>query len=351
MNTWILLNPSLTLSKQRHHSVGLTLRRSEAAGERQTTMKAMFELGVGTSLDFTNLGALKRAALLVDSLLVVPFDPTTYIVFTRKGENADVPAPGEQERRRWERKRSHLEAELEWLTERGFIRTLRMDFGGQGGVSFGERSSAVELRFSGTEMDNVIAACLKTDNSEPSVRTPRVIAAGLRSAGIDAVPLYASSGARPATPVLPGLDSVVRATLKMLPEPEATTPWDVIFEFRDDRKTHELRVRFMRLLRKIAKADVTQREAEEALLESTFEYETHLRSFHLRSSTTGLEALFSIPFEIAEDLVKIKWSSAVRRLFALKHTRGELLQNELNAPGREIAYLLHARRVFRGDPP
>jgi hypothetical protein len=49
--------------------------------------------------------------------------------------------------------------------------------------------------------------------------------------------------------------------------------------------------------------------------------------------------------EALEDLAKIKWGKLTERLFT-RHRKVDMLEAELSAPGREIAYVVKARKSF-----
>lgn len=308
----------------------------------------MFEFGIGPSADFASRGALKRAALLVESLVLWPSDPTKEIII---GVHSDEREPDinrgtnralvESWRRQWD----SLRQDVEWLEDRGFLRgVLVRDENSESRM--GPQRAPLVVR--GSLFREVESRSLLDPGRVP-IRMPRVVASALRSLGKDAVPLYGTANSRAARAFGRGVDTVVSVALKALPVPDALTPWEEIFAFRSDTKTAELRRRFMRWMRKTAAAATSDRQIEEELQDTMSEYERHMRLWRLKSSHTGLESLFVIPVEIAEHLLRLQWSEAVRTMFVIKRRRAELLQAEIENPGREVAYVIKARRAF-GSP-
>ena len=72
----------------------------------------------------------------------------------------------------------------------------------------------------------------------------------------------------------------------------------------------------------------------------------HMRSHELKFKRGVLEIVVTIAAEIAEDLVKIRLGELSRLPFTLSHRKIDLLEAELKARGREIAYVVHARKQF-----
>jgi hypothetical protein len=62
---------------------------------------------------------------------------------------------------------------------------------------------------------------------------------------------------------------------------------------------------------------------------------------------TGIvETFVATTAEIAECLVKFKWSKIAMKLFEVRHEQIDLMKAEMSAPCREIAYIVKARERF-----
>ena len=59
-----------------------------------------------------------------------------------------------------------------------------------------------------------------------------------------------------------------------------------------------------------------------------------------------LELLLTVSAEVIEGLAKFQLSKAVQTLFSLRKTDLTLLEAELKAPGRELAFVVQARETF-----
>ena len=62
--------------------------------------------------------------------------------------------------------------------------------------------------------------------------------------------------------------------------------------------------------------------------------------------TSAVETLVTTTAEVAESLVKFKWSKLAKKLFEVRHKRIDLMKAEMALPGREVAYIVKARESF-----
>ena len=60
-----------------------------------------------------------------------------------------------------------------------------------------------------------------------------------------------------------------------------------------------------------------------------------------------LETVITLAGETVEDLVKFRWGKLAKLPFLVSSRKIELLEAELKAPGREVAYISSARKSFR----
>jgi hypothetical protein len=67
----------------------------------------------------------------------------------------------------------------------------------------------------------------------------------------------------------------------------------------------------------------------------------------MKTNTETLEVIVKAPLEIIEDLVKLKFSKIPEPFFAIKKRQINLMEIELNAPGREISYIIKTQEAFQ----
>ena len=75
-------------------------------------------------------------------------------------------------------------------------------------------------------------------------------------------------------------------------------------------------------------------ELENEFLELMFEYEEFLRMHQLRVTKGAMEVLVTTTAEVAEDLVKMKWSKVAKAPFEWSRNKIALYDAEQDAPGR-----------------
>ncbi len=62
-----------------------------------------------------------------------------------------------------------------------------------------------------------------------------------------------------------------------------------------------------------------------------------------------VETVLKVPFELSENLIKMKFSSAIGSLFSISHKRAQLLVEEEEIDGKEVGSIHHARTNFSPD--
>lgn len=143
-----------------------------------------------------------------------------------------------------------------------------------------------------------------------------------------------------------GVDIVIRIVLSEFPEPDDSTPWETIIDFRQDPDARGKFLRLKRWLTSVASDDRRASEIQDELHEALFEYEEHMKIHNIKARTGVLETVLTTIGDVAEKIIKVAWGDAARALFQVRQHRVALYEAERNAPGRHVAYILGARRRF-----
>jgi hypothetical protein len=164
-------------------------------------------------------------------------------------------------------------------------------------------------------------------------------------AGVDAAPLlYDSTGELHALEFDP--NGAVGVVLRALPMPCESTPWEAIVEFRRDP---EAKAKLLRLRHWINGVQHCQDSAADVVDELEYllqEYEDHMRLHRLKTTRGTFETLITCGLEVFENLLRLRPSQAVKPLFAVRDRRLALWDAERSAPGRDVAYVLDARKAL-----
>lgn len=146
------------------------------------------------------------------------------------------------------------------------------------------------------------------------------------------------------------VSDVANLVLRSLPVPDELTPWEAILDFRRDEET---RMQLSRLgrwsrdaVRRLVKSEVTHEELNDEHRSMIESYTEHMRVHRLKTSSSTMETLITFVAEVAENIVHLKFSGLAKTIFQLKHQRIALMEAELKAPGRELAYIVSAHERF-----
>jgi hypothetical protein len=136
--------------------------------------------------------------------------------------------------------------------------------------------------------------------------------------------------------------TVLRLVVNELPVIHDDTPWEAIFEFRQDPDTRA-RVLALRIwASEVAAAKLTPAEVQEKIEHLLNEYRRHLVLRRLKFGAGVLEITVTTVFAALEQLVTFKWGDLAKTLFALRAQRVDLMLAEASAPGRELSFVISA---------
>lgn len=138
------------------------------------------------------------------------------------------------------------------------------------------------------------------------------------------------------------LDIVFRA----LPVPDEQTSWEHILEYRRDPDSHSKFLALRNWMNDVSRTDLTPIEIEQKLEFLIDQYRRHIELHKMKVNIGALETVVVSTAEILENLVKFKWGNLAKSLFAFKQRKVSLLENELTAPGNEVAYIVKAKDTF-----
>jgi len=136
---------------------------------------------------------------------------------------------------------------------------------------------------------------------------------------------------------------VVQIAINNLPLPDNETLWEQIIDYRNDSENQKNLLNLRRWIRKTSTETLSPVEIEEEIEWLINEFQKHMKFHHMKANAETLEVMVKAPLEIIEDLIKLKLLKIPEPLFALKKRQINLMEAELNAPGREMAYIIKTR--------
>jgi hypothetical protein len=144
-------------------------------------------------------------------------------------------------------------------------------------------------------------------------------------------------------------NNVIQIVINNLPLPNIETSWEKIIDYRNDPDNNKDLLNLRRWIRKISSEEISPVEVQEEIEWLQNEFQAHMKYHRIKANTETLEVLVKAPLEIIEDLVKLKLSKIPEPLFALKKKQLMLMEAEINAPGKEMAYIIKSRETFPSE--
>jgi hypothetical protein len=160
----------------------------------------------------------------------------------------------------------------------------------------------------------------------------------------DAVYLGESSGMASENTAAKG--HVLRVTLRQLPLPDDTTPWEAITDFRRDPDARAKYRRLRHWMNEVAGTNRTAQEIEDELLYRLDEYAEAMKVHRIKTTLGVIETLLISSAEVLGNLASFKWGDAMRTVCGVRKEGIALREAEQQAAGREVAYLIDARKRF-----
>ena len=148
-------------------------------------------------------------------------------------------------------------------------------------------------------------------------------------------------------------DNILQMVLNEFPIPDELTPWQQIKEFRSDPDSKRKFLALKNWINKMTRTQQTLNELDDELQSLTFEYENHMKVHRMKTKHDALQTViyFEAGFAGSGWLAGYPAVTAAAGLiiasaFAIKRRQVALLEEEQNAPGKEVAYIMKSRERF-----
>lgn len=168
----------------------------------------------------------------------------------------------------------------------------------------------------------------------------------LSTSSIQAVPMLSSpSGLNIKLPETSETE-VANVIIDAFPEPSDETSWESIIDFRKETRHQLLELR--RWVRDLVKESVSLYEAKEELEYLLHEYRRYYEIRKIKQNIGALSSIIKIPLGLVESVIKISPDKLTDSLFSLQNQRVELMKSEMDAPGKEVAYIVNLENLVNG---
>jgi len=138
----------------------------------------------------------------------------------------------------------------------------------------------------------------------------------------------------------------LRVAIHNLPVPHESTPLKDILQFRNEKDTQQKISALRRWIKKVAISFDKPEDLQEEIEYLIQEYKKYMDIQQLKYSVSTFEAVITTAADLIEDLAKFKLKKLVEKAFSIFKQDVQLLESELKAPGKEVAYFIHAQDRF-----
>jgi hypothetical protein len=132
---------------------------------------------------------------------------------------------------------------------------------------------------------------------------------------------------------------VLAVVLKRFPDPRPDLPLEDVVAFKRDPETQYKFAKLWHWMQKVATNSGGPRELEEELDWLLTDYGHHVQQMSQQVRTDKLKTWITVPAEMLENIIKLKFGKIASRLLDLRSARIAAHDEELKAPGNEIAYI------------
>jgi len=239
-----------------------------------------------------------------------------------------------------------LVADIEWLTER------RIWFDASSGAAHLDEQARAQFDQSMEAAVALIRRSLRPDSqtsddlkARAEDALARAFAIPLRTvAKMNAVPVTFDWDPIPDEPSTRAV--VLQIVIKRMPLPNEGCSLEDIIDFRERAKSEGLFQSLRVWINKLASAQKPAVEVSDELEDLISRYERAMRLAKKVKNTGLVRTLVATTAEIAAQLVTFQWSKLATSVCEVSSKEIEFMRDEMNAPGREVAYIVRARERF-----
>jgi hypothetical protein len=142
---------------------------------------------------------------------------------------------------------------------------------------------------------------------------------------------------------------VINLLIEKIPIPDDKTPWEAIFDFKNDSDNKGRMVALRKWVNKIVKSNVSAAEMRDEIDDLLYRYRKSLDIHKIKHRNGTLQTIVVGSAEILENVLTFKFSKIAKELFSVNQSKVDLMNLELNAPGNELAYIYQTHDKFSRD--
>lgn len=140
--------------------------------------------------------------------------------------------------------------------------------------------------------------------------------------------------------------TVIRFVLDNIPTPSEDFTFDEVIDFKNDNDNKRRYYTLIKWINEISKGDLNIEEVSDEYNYLMSEFEAEFNNLKIKKDLNKFEIFLKVPFEIAENLVKINWSKIPGIFIELKRNNLTSYESEFTLSGKELAYIFKAKEKF-----
>lgn len=143
--------------------------------------------------------------------------------------------------------------------------------------------------------------------------------------------------------------NIIQFLLNDIPEPSTETPWEQIVDFRSDLDVRNKYLAMINWVNRIAASEKCLNEIKEEYEYLYNDYMKHFNLHKLKYNNSLLEVVVTAGVGMLLALQAGHFATSFKNLIQMKLSHIDLVEQETKLPGKEVAYIYHAKEKFKKD--
>ena len=144
-------------------------------------------------------------------------------------------------------------------------------------------------------------------------------------------------------------NQVIQFVLNDIPEPDNSTSWEQIIEYRSDLDVKNKYLALMNWVNKVSNSNMKLSEIKD---EYDYLYNDYMQQFKLHKmkyNNSKLEVILNATVNFIANISTGNYTTSIKDLFQFNVKNAQLLQEEAKLPGKELAYIYHTSLKFKNE--
>jgi hypothetical protein len=140
---------------------------------------------------------------------------------------------------------------------------------------------------------------------------------------------------------------VIQFILNDIPEPDLSTPWEKIIEYRSDDEVKNKYLALVNWVNKVSNSNLKLSEIKDEYDYLHSEYITQFKLHKMKYNNSNLEIILNSTVNFIANISTGNYVSSIKDLFQFNLKNANLLREESKLTGKEIAYIVNTKRTFK----